>query len=231
MELERVRTHKSTFVWFEGNISAGKTTLLNELMDVYPQAFVGLEDFDRSLAGLKYFYTADAKNCIKCAFFATQCGAVHEHLCAFFRALESGKDMAFFDRSIWGSMAFVDTARDNNIITSEEYAILCNLFYQIDLQIKFICEARMIKMIGILVDTPAETCQSRHTQRINLSEMGNQKTVGNTVDLIYLKQLHYSYWLLCHVGSQRGISFLAVDGLKEPFKLCQDVCDLLNKFI
>jgi len=173
-----------TFIYVEGSVAAGKTELLTQLSDRFPQKvhveFEPLEiwqNYRNKYNLLQLLYSNAKEFALKFQIIAQVTQSNRES-----RAQLTVKDFVFFERSIRTQQIFIETLFNTGDISELDYFILEDLYKLTKDEIK--------NYKIIYLRTSPETCLHRVKQRGRLEE----KKVSQS----YLEMLHIAHdkWLL-----------------------------------
>lgn len=198
------------FVWVDGNIAAGKTTVLESMSKHSPGLGISYERFDE-LESLQMFYRAKQLDMISLSFMAVQNGIIHDHLVSFMKAVEGNEAIHVFDRSLWGSLAFIKTACDNDVITCFEWSHLKEYIMTMADVISHVCKIHNIGMLLLRMETPPRVCLNRHFERNNTADKGsNNDNQQNSICIDYLEKLDKNFEESIHYWSKNSTHYTSI---------------------
>jgi deoxyadenosine/deoxycytidine kinase len=216
------------FIFVEGNIATGKTTLLDYFRSKNPIKASGplvyLENFDLDVPLLSTFYNAVDQDIKNLSFMGVQNDVIGIHLQTFLAAVETKTaDVVLFDRSLFGSLIFVSIAFNNMLITLVEKIMLDSLIRNIIRKMFDICKKNNIILHMIHVEGDPNHLYDRYNRKDPFEQM--------KVDLMYLVQLNEGYDYLDNIWREfSNESLITIDSTKGSLWAYDDFKHVINKF-
>lgn len=211
--IEKIKSKKIYSI--EGNIGAGKTTILKIIGQHFKDVAFVEEPVSQwqNLGGmnlLESFYSDPKRWGFSFEFFS-----MLSKIKALFKAVDSDKPIIIIERSLFSNKVFFDISNDLGKLEPCEYKMLLNTF-------NFYLEHVYPQLAGIIyLDTPVNECIKRIIKRNRGEETSIDK---GYLELIKIK--------LDELGQSSSIPILTVDGKydceRDKGKVCGDISAFLH---
>ena len=211
--IEKIKT--KTIYALEGNIGAGKTTI----MKIIGQYFTSVEFVEepvsqwQNLGGMNLldaFYSDPKRWGFSFEFFS-----MLSKIKALLNAANSDKPVIVIERSILSNRAFMDLSHELGKLEEIEYTMLMNTYH-------FYLQHVYPQLSGIIyLDTPVDECIKRITKRNRGEEC--------TIERSYLQSIKEKMDQLCNSST---MNVIRIDGMydceRDKVRVCQDMECYLN---
>jgi len=208
---------KRMVIFIEGNISAGKSTLINSLkekkyvveeeaVNVWTSQYVNSEKQNI----LELFYQDKKSNA-----FEMQLASLVTKWKAIRRVFESDEPVILVERSLLTDInSFALLMNQQNLLTDIKWSLYCDLHAEFEVQMKEWMED--IDIHYLYLRTEPEVCFDRVHVR--------QRSEESNISLDYLQSLHecLDEWLLCNPTS-------CIDGSQSKEKVLDDVLSYVKE--
>ncbi len=187
----------------DGNIGAGKSTILNTLKENgYPVFEEDLSNWGMLLD--KFYQDPKRWMCTLQIKILQSMRQQYDRMCA-----HEGPEYVFVERSPLSSMIFVDNGVQNGFLDTDELALIKEIFNHLSWK----------PDISFYLNTDVDTCFRRMKER--------NRECEKTVDKKYLQFLHDGYMKTY----EEGIGAHIVDGIPPVAEVVRQILDKLSKVI
>lgn len=210
--LEKLQNKKIFSI--EGNIGAGKTTLIKKLQALYSNLLLVEEPVDQwmNIAGKDLL--KEKNNDMPRWGYSFECYVLITKMNVLLQAAESDKEMILIERCMLTDKAFFDVNVANGLCSPMEEAMFKRYY-------EFLNKVIYPKLSGIIyVDTPAEECIKRIQARGRKAE--------SNIGVDYLNQLNQAF---LKVVNESGAPTLFLDGTYDLKKDAEKINKQLKEFI
>ena len=211
--IEKIKSKK--IYAFEGNIGAGKTTM----MKIIGQYFTSVEFVEepvsqwQNLGGMNLldaFYSDPERWGFSFEFYS-----MLSKIKALLNAANSDKPVIVIERSILSNKVFMDLSHELGKLEEIEYSMLMNTYH-------FYLQHVYPQLSGIIyLDTPVDECIKRITKRNRGEEC--------TIERSYLQCIKEKMDQLCNSST---MNVIRIDGMydceRDKVRVCQDMERYLN---
>ena len=210
--IEKIKTKK--IYALEGNIGAGKTTILKIIGKHFKDAEIVEEPVKQwqNLGGmnlLESFYTNPKRWGFSFEFYS-----MFTKLRALLNAANTDKPIIIIERSILSNKIFMDISEELGKLDKMEYRMLKNTY---DFYIQYVYP----QITGIIyLDTPVDECIRRITKRNRGEEC--------TIEKSYLELIKKKY---DELGNSSSMIIIIVDGMYDCERDSDRVCDNISNYL
>ena len=211
--IEKIKTKK--IYALEGNIGAGKTTILKLLGKHFKDVEFVEEPVKewQNLGGMNLldsFYTNPQRWGFSFEFYS-----MLTKIKALLNAADSDKPIIIIERSILSNKIFMDLSNELGKLEKMEYCMLKNTY-------KFYLENVYPQISGVIyLDTPVEECIKRITKRNRGEECNIEKS--------YLQAIKKK---LDELANSSTMIVIRIDGRydceRDAFRICEDISEYLH---
>ena len=198
----------------EGNIGAGKTTILNIIGKNFDDVTFVEEPVSQwqNLGGenlLEKFYQDPERWGFTFEFYS-----MLSKIKCLMKAADSEKNIIIIERSILSNKVFMELSNDLGKLDKMEYAMLMNTY-------NFYLEHVYPQLAGIIyLDTPVEECIKRITKRNRGEECSIEKS--------YLNALKIKMDEMCNSSA---MIVIRIDGMYDCERDVKRVCDNIKRYL
>ena len=210
--IEKIKTKK--IYALEGNIGAGKTTILKIISNHFKDIELVEEPVSQwqNLGGsnlLDAFYTDPKRWGFSFEFFS-----MLTKIRALLNAANSDKPIIIIERSILSNKVFMDISLELEKLDKMEYCMLKNTY-------NFYLEHVYPQLSGIIyLDTPVDECIRRITKRNRGEECSIEKS--------YLELLKKKF---DELANSSAMVVIKIDGLYDCERDCDRVCEDISNYL
>lgn len=209
---------KKKIIYIEGNIGAGKTSLLHCLdMNGYVTIKEPVKLFDQALTN---FYVDPKKNA-----FNMQCTVVCCIQNSLVHTLRNFFDesVLIFERSLVSCRIFTDNSREKEYLTAADTEIVNHLISRMEQDTEKYQDEYEIVYIYLMC--PVEICAQRITKRNRRAEVASDSFLNNDMQS-YLHSLERLHQIHLHDGKRR---VEVIDASKSLSTVLADVMQIINE--